>query len=146
MGTDFIADAYAEGSRWHEPYELERVRARIVKEIGQARWYEPRGMMPMSPALMLQAIAEELGSAGIEAVSYDRFITLPDGPERGTYSLLGVRKRYRDSKAGGTWLAHHWCLDTGVAAVPILLDTEPPAVTILKHRQGEPDGPVSIGS
>lgn len=115
VGTEFITKAYAEDTRGRI-LDMERVRADIAEQIAGLRWVPPVGTMPMSPALTLQAIVDELAIPNVQQVAYNGYLALPDGPETGAYSILGIDARY----SNGRVVAYY--LDAGVGAYCLAID------------------------
>lgn len=96
----------------------------VMGEYGgePVKWIAPKGMMPMSPALALQAVVAEFDIKPITAVSHNLAWLCDDrthkpggggGDFTATYSIIGVRTRKQAI----------YFLDTGVAVVPIMIET-----------------------
>lgn len=115
VGTEFITKAYAEDTRGRT-LDMDRLRAQISKEIDGLKWVEPNGQFPFSPGMMLQELVKELKLRNVQKVAYSGYLELPDGPETGTYSIVGIVNGYKN----GTLTLYY--LDIGTGAVCLAID------------------------
>jgi hypothetical protein len=85
------------------------------------KWIAPVGMMPMTPAMGLQAAVREFDIKPVTAVSHNLAWLCDDrthkpgyaGGYTATYGLLGVRTRKQAI----------YFIDTGITIVPVLIET-----------------------
>lgn len=122
LGEQFICDAFTNGRPFHGEYDRDRERARVARAIDEMKWREPNGMMPFSPGLFLMAVVPQLGLR-VTAVGFGPFVEWPDGPERGTYPIMGIEGFQDDMRV------RMYLIDTGTSGIPIAIDyNTPPAL------------------
>jgi hypothetical protein len=122
LGEQFIRDAYTKGRPFHGEYDRDHERARVAHAVDHLKWQEAGGWMALSPATFLAAIVPQL-PIRVTAVAINSFVEWPDGPEMGTYPIVGIEGFNNGMRI------RMYLIDTGAAGIPIAVDyNTPPAL------------------
>lgn len=116
-GERMIREAFVTSRRRN--YDQAKERAKLQAEIADLKWVEPNGQHPMSPALLLKQLIEELALPKVSAVSYSGYYEYPDGPETGTSCVYGVEATYSNAKIRA------YFIEIGVGAACFAIDEFP---------------------